>query len=231
VDALQTCRAAGIRVITVTGDHARTAVAVAREIGLGGGEIVAVTGDGVNDVPALQATDIGIAMGERGTRSAREVASIVLLDDNFRGIVRAISEGRQLFTNLQLSFQYLLMIHLPLVLTAALIPLAGFPLLYLPIHVVWLQQGSDVDHARSVALVVLTCASAGITAGLTGPAALIPSGPVAGEETSARGSPLPSRGRRCRRRAPARARCPTAGSERCAGPGRRRCPAGPPRSG
>jgi P-type Ca2+ transporter type 2C len=180
--AIALCRDAGIRTIMVTGDHAATARAVAREIGLGGatptvitgaeietqsaadlrqvdvvaralpiqklalvraleasGETVAVTGDGVNDVPALQAADVGIAMGARGTRSAREIASIVLLDDNFGTIVRAIAEGRQLFQNLRLSFQYLLVVHIPLVVTAALVPLAGYPLLYLPVHVVWLE--------------------------------------------------------------------------------------------
>lgn len=127
---------AGVRVVARATPAQKLAVVQALQ---SQGELVAVTGDGVNDVPALRQADIGVAMGERGTRSAREVAPVVLLDDNFGTIVDAVAEGRRLFQNLRLAFAYLLLVHLPLVVGAAVVPLMGLPLLFLPIHVVWLE--------------------------------------------------------------------------------------------
>ncbi|HEX9604900.1 MAG TPA: cation-translocating P-type ATPase [Myxococcales bacterium] len=103
------------------------------------GEVVAMTGDGINDAPALRRADIGISLGIRGTEVARSAADLVLLRDDFAAFVATVREGRRIFDNLQRSFLYLIAFHVPIVGLALLAPLLQLPLLLLPVHLVWLE--------------------------------------------------------------------------------------------
>ncbi len=173
--AMEVCRRAGIRPVMVTGDHPATARAVAEEVGLTeeadifsrvdpkekldivrqlqeSGEIVAMTGDGVNDAPALKRADIGIAMGKRGTQVARETADMVLTDDSFPSILTAVRQGRIIFGNIRKFIMYQLSYHLAEIILIAAVSFTLFRLPILPLQLLFLNLLSDVFPALALGL-------------------------------------------------------------------------------
>jgi Ca2+-transporting ATPase len=171
-DAVAACREAGIRTIMLTGDQQLTALTVGRKLGLepeairsrvspegklalvaelqGRGEIVAMTGDGVNDAPALVRADIGVAMGRHGTDVAREAADLVLTDDNFATIVEAVKEGRVIYANLRKVIHFLFSCNLSEILTIFVAILLGYPTPLLPLQILWVNLVTDILPAMAL---------------------------------------------------------------------------------
>jgi Ca2+-transporting ATPase len=199
IEAVRLCREAGIRTVMITGDHKDTAVAIARELGIYGGDgsalsgadlsnltddqlaqlvervtvyarvsaehklrivnawkrrgaIVAMTGDGVNDAPAIKAADIGVAMGLAGTDVTKEASDMVVTDDNFASITAAVEEGRGVFDNIRKTVHFLLSCNVSEVLVMLFAALLGLPLPLLPIQILWMNLVTDGIPALTLAV-------------------------------------------------------------------------------
>lgn len=192
IPAIKECKASGIKIVMITGDHPITAKAIAKELGIveegifdgvmtgveleklspneladrvdkiavyarvspehklkivdawqSKGNVVAMTGDGVNDAPALKKSSIGVSMGKGGTEVAKQASSMILTDDNFATIVSAVEEGRAIFGNIRRTIQYLLSGNLSEILIMLGAAIAGWPAPLAPIHLLWINLVTD----------------------------------------------------------------------------------------
>lgn len=171
IEAIALAREAGIKTVMITGDHPVTARAIANELGLvragetaeevvharatpedklrivrdwkARGAVVAMTGDGVNDAPALREADIGIAMGKTGTEVTREASDMVLADDNFASIIAAVREGRGIFDNIRKTLVYLLAGNAGELAVMFVAAVVGLPFPLLPLHLLWVNLVTD----------------------------------------------------------------------------------------
>jgi magnesium-transporting ATPase (P-type) len=197
IEAIRICRQAGIRVKMITGDHAGTAIAIGRDMGIGdgahavtgaaleaaaddelrrmvrehdvfartspehklrlvkalqaNGEVVAMTGDGVNDAPALKRADVGVAMGIKGTEATKEAAEIVLADDNFASIARAVEEGRTIYDNLRKAILFILPTNGAESLVILYAVAFGLVLPLTPVQILWVNMVTAVTLALALA--------------------------------------------------------------------------------
>ena len=196
IEAIARCRAAGIVVKMITGDHAGTALAIAREMGIGSneavtgqqleaasdehlrelvrthdvyartspehklrivtalqanGQVVAMTGDGVNDAPALKRADVGVAMGIKGTEATKEAAEIVLADDNFASIAQAVAEGRTIYDNLRKAIIFILPTNGAEALVMFAAVALGLVLPLQPVQILWVNMVTAVTLALALA--------------------------------------------------------------------------------
>ncbi|MBK8914458.1 MAG: cation-translocating P-type ATPase [Phycisphaerales bacterium] len=189
-EAMSRCRSAGVRVVMITGDHPKTAMAIARDLSIAGdgdttvsgaeleamddaslarrvesvavyarvaaadklrivrawqarGAVVAMTGDGVNDAPALKGADVGVAMGRGGTEVAKQASDMVVTDDNFASIVAAVEEGRGVYDNIRKTMQYLLGGNAAELLFMAACLASGLPMPLLPVQILWINLVTD----------------------------------------------------------------------------------------